>query len=487
MKKIVLSLMVPLVLFETKIQAAEKNSNKPLIEKSYSFIHNDHSQISLAWKGKTENSLGIVMQSLAYYFKKASERDESFQSQILLTAKAAENWLTSLAKKVTPGMKLITEVAIVPKSYEDNFNLSLEPSLEEVKNQLRRKYPTNNSSKNYTDSELTSMAMEQMSIGFNPESNNFNNFFLSNPWPSTQIQAIAGDVFIDSVHGRLTMALVLSLPSKTESFQQNLGGYAQLEEFSIPSSSDGKQPVYAILNIDLLMDKTLKLSESGDLQFPLKYANLKVNFSPRLQVVPAKRSNPKDYRLIAFKPISNAMFEENKPSQRLPYFKVKNLIPKGTVWEPLQKRLGSDSVFDSGFVSLNGAEIDLLNLEIIHLFGNLEVSKKKNVSDGARNTGCANGTCLNWTIEKGDITEQLLLDIVNKNLAKEKDAIRAKIAEKMSELKAIASGSYKSLQVREQSGDDYSAFSNNMTNDLCHDGTLDPSDDRCQALDLENK
>lgn len=502
MKKSILKLSLSLVFLSASAVEANTQSKQQPLQKDYFFFQNDRSQVMVDWAGQQEASLNVIMQSLGAYFKKASENRDSVQDQILLAASAVESWFSGVAKSLRPDLKINTEIGFLPQSDAKYFRSSAEVALEQIKNALR----VNKNYRNYSDSELTDIAVQKMPIGFDSKITNVQDFILSNPWPSSQIQVLAGDVVLDTVSDRLRvlMSIVLSLPAVTQNLQTNLGGYALLDRLVMPSSYDGRQPVYAILNLEMVTTpKDLKLSEEGDLQLPLSQANLKIEFATKVKVTSANRLNIQDNRGLSFVPVregndfeSSALAENYSPTERLPYLRAANILPKGKIWKPLERILGPDAIFDFGFVNLYSVEVDLANLQARHLNGRLEFFNRQRLFDHNGNGGTARGACLtvqdkdhciSWTVKPGDYLDQFLIGLINKKLEKEKQVIRGKIREKLAEFTAIASGSYRALKTRGESGGSYSAFSENMTKELCQDGILDPSDEQCQTLKTEGK
>lgn len=490
MKKYFLSFLFNLAF----LASGNAGADSPTELKDYFFIQNDHSQVMADWVGQEEASLHVTVQSLSAYFKKSAEsksNDSSLQDQILLSASALQSWFLGVAKSLHPNLNANTEISFFPKEDAKHFRSNAEISLEKIKAQLRKR----NEYQSYSDNALTDAAVQKMPAGFDSQVSNVDEFILSNPWPSSQIQVLAGDVVLVSVKDRLhvTTTVVLTLPPLAKNLETNLKGYASLDRLTIPSSFDGHRPVYAILNLDFVT--------SG--QGPLSYANLKVDFATDIKVTSGSKLNPNDHRMIVFSPIrsgagfeSSSLSENYVPTERLPYLRAQNILPKGKLWKPLERALGPEGIFDFGFVNLYGVELDLIHLQARSLYGRIEffnrqTANNQNSSGDGERGGCVSvhdqDHCLNWRIMPGDYLEQYLLNLTNKYLDSKKQIIRAKMKQKYGEFAAIVSGSYGAYQVRRDSNGSYSKFSENMLKDLCQDGTLDSSDEQCRSLNSESE
>lgn len=473
-------------------------------EKEFFPFQNDHSEIHSNWTGDAQDSLNVILSSLESYFKKASGKQESFEDQILLSAQTFQKWFTSIAKSVQLNIKPNAEFGFVPKEYSNSFLSHPEAAVKKIKESLRmnKKYSS------YNDEDLTDIAVSLAPIGYDSQIQNFEDFRLNNPWPSQHVQVVAGDIAIAAVSGRLhaTMSIVLSLPNLIQKQSSSLGGYALLDRLIIPSSSDGRTPVFAVLNLEFVSSiEKLKSNQYSNLDLPLTHANLKINFANEIIVTAANKLDPRDFRTLGFKPIrSDGGFADANlsdsyvPTERLPYLRVSNLLPTEKIWEPLKKYLGIDTLFDYGFVTLYGFEVDLVKFHVKALSGRLEVFNRAKLSseDQLRSrtetiiknrrtclTVFDKDHCLGFSIEPGSYLDSYIAGFINKYLDSQRQAMSARMKEKYGEMAEILSGSYQAYQSRRDANGSYSKFSENMIKDLCQDGTLDSSDEQCQSLD----
>lgn len=498
MKKSIFNLIIVLSFFSSgEIWAnPTKTQNSPL-QKDYFFFQNDHSQVMVDWIAQEKSSLNVIIQSLGTYFKKAADNKDSLQDQLLLAAGALQSWFSGVAKSVHPDLNANTEIGFFPRSDAKHFRSNAEASMEQIKALLKKKKEY----RSYSDDQLTDLAVEKMPIGYDSQVHNVDDFILTNPWSSSQIQIVAGDAVLVSVGGRLrvTMSLVLSLPNVDQSLQANLSGYALLDHLIIPSSNDGHSPVYAVLNLDFVTSpKDFKISRDGDVELPLSHAYLQVDFSNDVKVAMGNKVNLQDHRMVTFSPLRSgggfenpALTDAYTPTERLPYLRAKNILPTGQIWKPLANILGHDGIFDFGFVNFYGFEMDLVNLQALSLSGRLEFYNRKSAYNSNGSASAERGKCLTfqdkdhclgWSIKPGDYLDRYFVGLINKYLDGEKQQYRAKMKQKISELAAIVNGSYQAYKTHRESGGNYSQFSENMLKDLCQDGTLSASDEQCQAI-----
>lgn len=500
MKKYFFNLLICLsFLSSSEIWASSSEKISPN-QKDYYFFNNDHSQVITSWVKEEEVSLSVIMQSLGTYFKKAAENKDSLQDQILLAAQTLQSWFSGMAKSIDPSLHLNTEVGFVPGPDKKHFSASnADAAMAQTKEQLKEKKDY----LNYTDDELNDLAIAKMPKGFDSKISSVQDYILSNHWPSPEIQVVAGDVLLFTVSDRIRViiSMVLSLPKVTYDLHKNLSGYALFDYLTIPSSNDGHSPVYAILNLELtISSKDLKLSQDGDIQLPFRDAKLKVEFANNVKVTSGNKLSSRDNRMVTFSPLrsggdfkNSTLTDTYVPTERLPYLRAKNIIPKGKVWKPLEKFLGPDGFFDFGFVNLYSFEMDLIKLEALSLNGRLEFYNRPSLNNRGESADKGRGGCLtiqdqdhcaSWKVNSGDYLEQYFLKLANKYLDTQKQSIRSNIKQKFSELAAIVSGSYQAYQVRRDSDGNYSEFSENMLKDLCQDGTLDSSDEQCRTIGL---
>lgn len=473
-------------------------------EKEFFFFQNDHSEIHANWTGDAQDSLKVILGSLESYFRKASGKQESFEDQILLSAQTFQKWFTSIAKSVKPNIKPNAEFGFVPKENSNSFLSHPEAAVKKIKESLR----TDKKYSSYNDDELTDLAISLMPIGYDSQIRSVEDFRLFNPWPSQHIQVVGGDVAIVAVSGRLraTMSIVLSLPNLIQKQSSNLGGYALLDRLIIPSSSDGRTPVFAVLNLDFVSSiENIKSTQYSELNLPVTHANLKINFANAIIGTTANKLDPRDFRTLAFKPIREDdgfadanLSDSYVPTERLPYLRVSNLLPTEKIWEPLKKYLGIDTLFDYGFVTLYGFEVDLVNFHVKALSGRLEVFNRAKLSfeDQRRSqtetvirnrktclTVFNKDHCLGFGIVPGSYLDSYIAGFINKYLDSQRQAMSARMKEKYGEMAEILSGSYQAYQSRKDANGSYSKFSENMIKDLCQDGTLESSYEQCQSLD----
>ncbi|MGZ3773635.1 MAG: hypothetical protein ACXVCY_06565 [Pseudobdellovibrionaceae bacterium] len=496
MKKTLFTILLSFAFVAEKNAYAATSAPQSAEQKDYFFIQNDHSQVMVDWLGQEKISLNVIMQSLGTYFKKAAENKDLLQDQILLTAGALQNWVMSMAKSINSNVNANTEVAFFPRSAAPYFRSTAEASMEKFKAQLKKQ----KANQKLSDDELTNLAIEKMPIGFDAQAGNVDDFMLNDP-ASSQVKVVAGDAVLVSVSGRVRVmvSLVLSLPNVVQNLNANLGGYAVLDRLTIPTSDTGHSPVYAILNFDFVANlKDLKMPEGSDIQIPLSHANLKAEFANEVKVISANKFSAQDHRLVRFMPVRTGGGFENStlneglvPTERLPFLRAQNILPTGKIWKPLEKILGANGIFDLGFASFYGFEMDLINLQALSLDGRFEFYNRQSTFGPSEDNSSERGTCftwkdkdhcISWRLRSGDFLDKYFLGLINRYLNSQKQIILAKTKQKYNELATILSGSYQAYKTRQAADGNYSKFSENMIKDLCEDGTLNSSDEQCTAL-----
>lgn len=460
--------------------------------KEYYFFQNDHSQLSINLLANEGAKLNSLMQSLGERFKSA-EKTETLEDRLLVTAGVLNSWVSELVKDLNLNVAINTEFGFLPKAYSKHLHSNSNAAFEKIMAGLK----ANSKFKNYPDRELFLMAIKKMPIGYDSSMPTVDEFQLFNPWPSSQIEIIAGDVALQTVNGGLKVksSIVLSLPKTVEVTQTNLGGYAVLEHINIPSKADGNSPIYAVLNLDLMVyPQDLQWFEDIDkFMTAVNYAALRVDFANRINVSSGIKINRNDFRMLTFNPVmSSSGFEESAltdsylPTVKSPYLRFKNLLPKDKIWKPLTKIFGGGPLFDFGFVNLYGLELDLRTLNIQSLSGRIELYNAGEDKRTRSGWNCVSlnekDHCLGLDINPGDYSERYLTGLINKSLDGQKKKLRDKIRAKVNDVLAISKGSYEALNIRNGSHGSYTEFSKNMIQDLCQDGILEATDEQCREF-----
>ncbi len=465
------------------------------LSEMYFVFGQQRSSYSLERSNSNLADFQIVLGTVASYFNGEKSKEVPVQDQILGAAGVIKNWFGQLISTLKPKGSLSFDLGFLPKEtsqLSDDFRSRQKQSYLQEFNK-KCEFRVRKNVKDPCSQAERDNALVFLPQGFDTKRRLFEPLFLSQKWPSLKEETVAlfdkkeiakhlglvgGIANIDTLEEgnvRAKIQLLIRLPRAVVPVDFQLPGYAFLDNFVIPSGSNGGQDVYALLQISLMAHPEFFSNQETVARVSMQDATAYFTFGDGFWL------NPKDFGIFEITKVPpNSELKKDfalrvKHSKQvapdlvdleIPYVGAHNItVPRNKVPKYWPTRQSFVMVADFGKLGLEGIEVDLLMLEVRRL--NLRAQLMSNNS--VWNTILMKLS--EWWLNSesgyaGRYLDKLLVDAINRSLAKKRAEVIDKINKTMHEISEVSSGVSDAWYVQNKASS-FLDYSNTLREKLC--------------------